>query len=100
METESTVWDLETETAPTEAPPPTTEKVAAKTAKKASKKVSKKAKEARVSRAYARGCEGVQVSIMDLGKIFALGMSTIEEGVDDAELEKRIAAYVETIRKN
>jgi hypothetical protein len=91
MKEASTPWDLDT---PTEGPPPEKRRV------KKEPKPKTKAKEARVSAAYHRTCSGVQVGIFDLSKIFSVGMLAIEEGADDTELEKRIVAFVQTIRKN
>jgi hypothetical protein len=65
------------------------------TAKSIQKKV-----EARIDRAYRAHCEGIQISVLDISKVFAVGQSAVAEGVDDAVLGERIKAFVETIRKN
>jgi hypothetical protein len=65
-----------------------------------SKKTLEKQIENRISAAYSRTCSGVQVDIMDLGKISNVGRKAIAEGCDDKQLGDRIAAFVETIRKN
>lgn len=54
----------------------------------------------RIDEAYRRGCSGVQIDIMDIGKVFKAGYAAIDTGADDSELEKAIVAFVETIRKN
>jgi hypothetical protein len=55
----------------------------------------------RIERIYYARCNGVQVSVMDIGKVFAAGHAAIAEGpIDDTTLGDRIVAFVETIRKN
>ncbi len=65
-----------------------------------SAKAQQKIDEARIDRAYRARCNGVQIGVLDIGKVFAAGQKAIAEGVDDAELGNRIAAFVETIRHN
>lgn len=66
------------------------------------KRESKQDKENRnrISRAYSATCNGVQVNIMDIGKIFKVGQQSIDDGDDDDVLEAKIQTYVETIRQN
>lgn len=54
----------------------------------------------RIERLYYATCSGIQINIMDIGKVFAFGQKKItdEPGVDDAALASSIRAYVETIR--
>lgn len=59
-----------------------------------------KAAEARVDRAYMRICSGVQINIMDIGKVFKVGMAAIAAGADETALETAIVNFVQTIRKN
>jgi hypothetical protein len=55
----------------------------------------------RIDAVYRARCANIQISVMDIGKVFAVGRKAIAEGVNgDAELGDRIAAFVETIRKN
>ena len=54
----------------------------------------------RIERIYGRACSGVQINVMDIGSVFAVGHRVIAAGADDVELEKAIVAYVDTIRKN
>lgn len=56
--------------------------------------------DARISRVYGQRCSGVQISVMDMGKVMAVAQTAVAAGVDDQALGDAIAAYVETIRKN
>jgi len=63
-----------------------------------------KAREAKadkiVEKAYYATCSGIQIDIMDIGKVFAFGRTKIEAGEDFPALCASVRAYVETIRKN
>lgn len=63
-------------------------------------KQDKKVADRRIERAYYANCANVQVSVLDIPKIFDEGYAAIEEGVDDKQLAARIVTFVETIRKN
>lgn len=54
----------------------------------------------RIERAYYDTCSGIQINIMDIGKIFAFGRLKVEAGEDDEQLKSSIRNYVETIRYN
>ena len=69
-------------------------------ARKPTAKQQAKLNEARVNRAYSTRCSGVQINVMDIGKVFKEGEKAIAEGADDQVLGDRIAAFVETIRHN
>lgn len=61
---------------------------------------AEKAIDRRVEKAYYASCSGVQINIMDIGKIFAFGRMKVAAGEDDEALKSSIRAYVETIRTN
>lgn len=54
----------------------------------------------RVERLYYATCSGVQIDIMDIGKVFDVGRKAIAEGKDDGEVALAICQFVATIRKN
>lgn len=56
--------------------------------------------DSRINNAYCRSCSGVQIDVMDIGKVFAAGRAAIAAGADDAALEAVIVAFVQTIRHN
>ena len=61
---------------------------------------SDKATDARVERAYYDNCSGIQISILDIPTVFAVGRAAVAEGADDGMLADRVRAFVETIRLN
>lgn len=62
--------------------------------------VAERKADKRINAAYCANCSGVQVSVLDIGKVFKVGHQAIANGADDTELAARIVAFVETIRKN
>lgn len=62
---------------------------------KAQKQIDK-----RVERLYYASCSGVQINIMDIGKVFRAGREAIAIGGDDVAVTAAIVAFVATIRKN
>jgi hypothetical protein len=60
-------------------------------------KKEKKAAEKRVEKAYYRTCSGVQINMMDIPRVFQVGMLAVMDGVDDEELGQALRAFVDTI---
>lgn len=60
-------------------------------------KKQNRANETRIERAYRTTCAGIQIDLMDIGKVFAFGHKAIERGEDQPTLEASILAYVKTI---
>jgi hypothetical protein len=56
--------------------------------------------DSRVEQAYYASCEGIQINIMDIGKVFKVGREAIRDGVDDALLQSTIRKFVDQIKKN
>lgn len=53
-----------------------------------------------VEQAYYATCSGVQINIMDIGKVFKAGRQALADGADEEQLRAAIVEFVETIRKN
>lgn len=56
-----------------------------------------KAIDQRIEAAYYRNCSGVQIDIMDIGRVFKAGRAALAAGQD---VDAAIVAFVQTIRKN
>lgn len=56
----------------------------------------------RIERLYYKNCSGVQVSILDIPKVFDAGFKAIaaDPAITDEALGAAIVAFVNTIRKN
>lgn len=54
----------------------------------------------RIGAIYGRNFNGVQISVLDIGKVFAAGRAAIAANGDDAAILAAIAPVVATIRKN
>jgi hypothetical protein len=63
-------------------------------------KAQKKKDDARIQRLYTARCSGIQINIMDIGKVFKVAEAGIVAGMDDATLGDVIFAYVNEIRQN
>lgn len=53
-----------------------------------------------IERIYYKRCSGLQVNVMDLGKIFEEGHRLIAAGVNTTQLEDGIYNFTKTIAKN
>jgi hypothetical protein len=51
-----------------------------------------------IERAYYASCSGIQINVMDIGKVFAFGREILAESTDYESLKSRLRAFVETIR--
>ncbi len=56
--------------------------------------------EQRIAEIFRVRCDGIQVSIWDLSAIAKVGHAALAEGASDEVIGDRIAAFVETVRKN
>jgi hypothetical protein len=63
-------------------------------------KKQKNAIDNKIEQVYYASCRGVQIDIMDIEKVFAVGYKALAEGADDETLKAKIVAFVETIRFN
>ena len=64
------------------------------------KKLTKKQIDRKVEQAYYATCSGIQINILDIPRVFAVGRECIRDGVDDETLRATIRRFVESIRKN
>jgi hypothetical protein len=67
---------------------------------RASKSKADKLNDAKIEKLYSESCSGVQIPMMDIGKVFAAGRQAIAAGADDAGITAAIVAVVESIRVN
>jgi len=61
-----------------------------------------KARDERINRLYCASCSGVQINVMDIGKVFRTANTAIEANpaIDDTALTQVIVDFVATIRTN
>lgn len=60
---------------------------------------TKKAAEKQVEQAYYSMCSGVVINIMDIPKVFKVGLDALANGADDVELQAVIYTFVRSIEK-
>ena len=53
-----------------------------------------------IERIYYATCSGVQINIMDISKVFAVGRASIAANDDEAMTTRKIVEFVQTIRSN
>lgn len=63
-----------------------------------SEKIAKDKAGKRINAAFHRTCNGIQINIMDLHKVFDHGEAVIASGADDEELGVKLKAFAESIR--
>ena len=56
------------------------------------------AADALIERAYYSTCAGIQINVLDIGRVFAHGRQAIAQGADFSSLQSSIRSFVETIR--
>jgi len=64
------------------------------------KKPSLKAIDKRIEQIYYKTCSGVQIDVMDIGRVFAVGRQAAAEGASDETLASALVAFVNSIRKD
>ncbi len=55
---------------------------------------------ARFTALYGQSCNGVQISVFDMGKVMRVGLDAIRAGLDDEGVKAKLVEFVSTIRKN
>ncbi len=63
-------------------------------------KAEQKRIDKRVELAYYASCQNIQINVLDISKVFAVGRTAIAEDADEDTLKAKIREFVETIRKN
>jgi hypothetical protein len=62
--------------------------------------MTKKKMDRMVERAYYDTCSGIQINILNIGKVFDHGRQLLKDGADEDALKVGVRAFVETIREN
>ena len=63
-------------------------------------KAQQKRNDQRISAIYSKRCSNITISVWDMSAIWKVGHAALAEGASDEVIGDRIAAFVETIRKN
>lgn len=63
-------------------------------------KAQQKKVNARINRAYVQSCSNIEIPMLDIPKIFAVGQAAVAAGADDEVLKTKIREFVDIIRKN
>lgn len=61
---------------------------------------AEKAAKDMVDNAFKVVCDRVQINIFDIGKVLDVGRKALAEGSNETAMREKMAAFVETIRKN
>lgn len=56
--------------------------------------------DAAIDAIYKATCSGIQINMLDIGKVFAVGRASFHAGDNSVLMAVKIRAFVETIRKN
>lgn len=67
---------------------------------KTMKKSEEKKIDQKIESIYRKRCSGIQINIMDIGKVFKVGKAAALAGMSDEQIENEIFAFVQKIRKN
>lgn len=67
-----------------------------------SEKISKNRLDKRIERLYYARCRGIEINVMDIGKVFKAGAASVlaKPNISDDELGQAIYDFVQTIRLN
>ena len=57
-------------------------------------KKEQKLREQRIERVFGRYCNGIQIDIMDIGKVFKEGERLIDQGLNDDDMGTLLCVFV------
>lgn len=63
-------------------------------------KAQQKKVDARITKAYTSSCNGIEIPMLEIPRIFKVGRDAVAAGADDEALKAKIVEFVQTIRKN